>query len=331
MIEVGLEFVIDRANLSQYGKDFLIALTAATFPWLLCGIYLFVFFDINWKEAALVSLFAAPTSAGVLFTMLASAGLAMTWLFKKARILAIADDIATLLLLVPFQMAYMGMKWQSFASFGLIAILLLLSYRFLHQWKLPTGKVWFVGYAILLTIFCGFLENTMEIHLAVIIPSFALGCIVFNPHDPTIPTQHQREHKFIEPEGKVDRWIDNAIKMLFMFLVGCSLPKIGFASMGITIIIIHILALTLLSNIGKLFPYFCYKNEASQKERLALSIALFPRGEVGAGVLILAMNYGLKGTTIGIAGLSLGLNLLLTGLFISVVILLIKGSKASSI
>jgi hypothetical protein len=33
-------------------------------------------------------------------------------------------------------------------------------------------------------------------------------------------------------------------------------------------------------------PAFCYQNEASRREALALSIGMFPRGEVGAGMIL---------------------------------------------
>jgi Kef-type K+ transport system membrane component KefB len=52
------------------------------------------------------------------------------------------------------------------------------------------------------------------------------------------------------------------------------------------------------------------------RERLALAIGLFPRGEVGAGVLVVSLGYGISGTATTVALLSLALNLLLTGLFI---------------
>jgi hypothetical protein len=73
---------------------------------------------------------------------------------------------------------------------------------------------------------------------------------------------------------------------------------------------------TILSNLGKMFPFFCYRKEATIRERLALSIAMFPRGEVGAGVLVVSMGYGLGGIALTVAVLSLALNLLLTGVFI---------------
>ncbi len=76
MIEVGLEFTINKRNLRSYGVDYAVAATAAAFPWILCAVYFVTVFGSDWKEALLVGRFAAPTSAGVLFTMLAAAGLA---------------------------------------------------------------------------------------------------------------------------------------------------------------------------------------------------------------------------------------------------------------
>ncbi len=54
---------------------------------------------------------------------------------------------------------------------------------------------------------------------------------------------------------------------------------------------------------------------------------MFPRGEVGAGVLLLAINYGLGGIATTLAGLSLALNLLLTGGFIGFVLWFIGHDK----
>ena len=41
-----------------------------------------------------------------------------------------------------------------------------------------------------------------------------------------------------------------------------------------------------------------------------------PRGEVGAGVLVISLSYGIGGPIVTIAMLSLALNLMLTGIFI---------------
>jgi Kef-type K+ transport system membrane component KefB len=109
-----------------------------------------------------------------------------------------------------------------------------------------------------------------------------------------------------------------------MFLVGCSLPKIAVGQVDWLFLLGHVLALTFLSNLGKLYPMFCYKKEASFKERAALSIAMWPRGEVGVGVLLISVNYALPEIVIQLAGLSLALNLFLTGFFIYLVIWILK-------
>ena len=88
---------------------------------------------------------------------------------------------------------------------------------------------------------------------------------------------------------------------------------------GWGMIMLHVLVITLISNIGKMFPVFCYRREASFRGRLALAVGMFPRGEVGAGVLVIALSYGIAGASLTVAVLSLALNLLLTGVFIVVV------------
>jgi Kef-type K+ transport system membrane component KefB len=72
-------------------------------------------------------------------------------------------------------------------------------------------------------------------------------------------------------------------------------------------------------------PALCYRREAHWKERLALAVGMWPRGEVGAGVLIVSLGYGLGGALITAAMLSLALNLMLTGAFILLVQWLVAG------
>ena len=51
-------------------------------------------------------------------------------------------------------------------------------------------------------------------------------------------------------------------------------------------------------------------------ERLALSIGMFTRGEVGAGIIFIALGYNLGGPALVISVLTLVLNLILTGIFV---------------
>jgi hypothetical protein len=127
-----------------------------------------------------------------------------------------------------------------------------------------------------------------------------------------------------------------------MVLVGVSMPAIFISSdagaetvtgsqpmPGWGIVAVHVLAVTVISNLGKMFPLFCYRKEATWKERLAVSVALWPRGEVGAGVLIVSLSYGIGGPILTVALLSLALNISLTGLFILWVRHLLSGTQAS--
>ena len=51
-------------------------------------------------------------------------------------------------------------------------------------------------------------------------------------------------------------------------------------------------------------------------ERLALSIGMFTRGEVGAGIIFIGISYNLGGPVLVISVLTLVLNLILTGVFV---------------
>ena len=77
--------------------------------------------------------------------------------------------------------------------------------------------------------------------------------------------------------------------------------------------------LTLLSNLGKMFPAFCYRREVPLRHRLAVAVGMWPRGEVGAGVMVLSLSTGIGSPILTVVMLSLALNLALAGVFILVV------------
>ena len=81
---------------------------------------------------------------------------------------------------------------------------------------------------------------------------------------------------------------------------------------------LHVVLVSLLSNIGKLVPMFFYRDR-SLTERLALSVGMFTRGEVGAGVIFIALGYNIGGPILLISILTLVLNLILTIGFVYVV------------
>jgi Kef-type K+ transport system membrane component KefB len=95
-------------------------------------------------------------------------------------------------------------------------------------------------------------------------------------------------------------------------------------NLSLGMIALHVLIITILSNIGKMFPAFCYRREAHWRHRLSVAVGMWPRGEVGAGVLVLSLSYGIGGPIVTVATLSLALNLALTGVFILIVKGLIK-------
>lgn len=339
MIRVGHEFEIERDDLRGYRKDYLVAMSAAALPWILVTLYfIFVLLPVGagmswaaWRETLLAGRFAAPTSAGVLFAMLAAAGLAATWVYRKARVLAIFDDIDTVLLMIPLKMLIVGLAWQLGVIVLVMAALLWVGWRYMHVVRLPTTWAWILGYAVALTLVVEtiyvsskLVDPKVPIHVEILLPAFVLGCTLAKP---------QRH------EVGLDEKPSTIISGVFMVLVGLSLPPV-LASMGggagatsftaaapyppMHVLAFHVLAITLLSNVGKMLPLFFYRKEASLRERLAVCVAMFPRGEVGAGVLVVALSYGIGGAVLTVAMLSLTLNLVLTGAFIIVVKWLIK-------
>ena len=80
-------------------------------------------------------------------------------------------------------------------------------------------------------------------------------------------------------------------------------------------IALHVLFVTLLSNLGKLVPLLFYRDRLIE-ERLAISVGMFTRGEVGAGIIFIALGYNIGGPALVISVLTLVLNLILTGIFV---------------
>jgi Kef-type K+ transport system membrane component KefB len=338
MIHVGYEFEIDKSRPGHYAWDYFVAASAATFPWLFCTLY-FVFAmsprgawgtNETWSDALLEGLFAAPTSAGVLFSMLAAAGLGATWLFKKARVLAIFDDLQTILLLIPLKMVIIGPKWQ-LAAIGLVIVALLwIAWHRLNTLAIPVTWPWVMLYSAVIVALCEgvyalskLFDPHVPVHLEVLLPAFALGCMMKPPPGTDPHCNDNAEGCEEGPEQANEQRVSTIVSATFMVLVGLSMPAVGGGAsregMSWGSIALHVAFITVLSNVGKMLPAFCYRREATFRERLALAIGMWPRGEVGAGVLVIALSYGIAGATLTVAVLSLALNLLCTGLFILIV------------
>ena len=382
MIHVGFEFHIDKSKPRAYGWDYLVAFTAASFPWIfVTGYFVLVMlppefwadFDA-WKETLLAGRFAAPTSAGVLFSMLAAAGLGATWLFRKARILAIFDDLDTVLLMIPLKMLIVGIAWQLGAIVVFMLLMLVIAWIWLHRITIPVTWQFVLLYAgaivaVSEVLYAGskVIDPSVPIHIEVLLPAFVLGCVARRRRIETAdgasdPIAVERDlHEVLERPGEKRAAL--VVSAVFMLVVGLSMPQIfdgpddqhpeptpaglhaaapaeavddpgldteltvtrSQPSIGWGMIALHVLALTVLSNIGKMFPAFCYRREAHWRHRLALAIGMWPRGEVGAGVLVLSLSYGIGGPIVTVAMLSLALNLVLTGVFILMVRRLIGG------
>ncbi len=332
MINVGREFELEKKQWKSYTADYFIAMATAAVPWLLiCGYFILLMpvayrgnWD-TWKETLLLSRFAAPTSAGILFTMLAAAGLKKSWIFNKTRVLAIFDDLDTILLMIPLQVLMIGLKWQLGVVVVFVFFCLILAWNKLNAYKMNQTWPAILGYStILVCVFQGIYLITKEffgpdsaIHIEILLPAFVLGMIM----------------KTEEAHSEMAEKASSVISYLFMFLVGLSAPLfIGVdftATAGESVIAnvgnmtwgeiaIHVAVATILSNIGKLLPVFFYRDR-SFIERLALSIGMFTRGEVGAGIVFIALGYGLGGPLLVISLLTILTNLVLTGLFVIIV------------
>jgi uncharacterized protein HemX len=66
-----------------------------------------------------------------------------------------------------------------------------------------------------------------------------------------------------------------------------------------------------------MFPCFCYRDEADWQTRFALSLGMCPRGEVGAGIIVISIEAGIKGPAIELAVVCLVINLVLSGAFVT--------------
>ena len=355
MVRIGYGFEVTRAQPQKYFWDYVVSTTTTVLPWIFCSMY-FVFamappelwrsLDM-WWEAAVLGRFAAPTSVGLLFPMLAAAGLSATWLYRKARILAIFDDLETTLLFVPLKFFLLGKNLKLVVLVFVIFALLWAVWKYVPFLRLPATWPWLLLYSAIIVSVTELikqgskvLDDTMPVEIEVLVVAFILGCMLARaPRDDL--NADSPEHGL---ESAREQLAANIVAACFMLLVGLSLPhfaatpsedtrdhtvmanrfvhvspevlaqKEHFPGWGI--ITIHVLIMTALANIGKMGPALCYRREASRRQRLALAIGMFPRGEVGASMLVVSVSYGIAGPALTVAVLSLALNLLCSGFFV---------------
>lgn len=131
----------------------------------------------------------------------------------------------------------------------------------------------------------------MPVHIEVLLPAFVLGCMLARPEGVDPHADDAREGHQEGPASANEQRMAFLVSAFFMVLVGLSMPLLSglVESSGWGTILVHVLLITVLANLGKMIPLLCYRREASLRERLALCIGMWPRGEVGAGVLILSL------------------------------------------
>ena len=72
----------------------------------------------------------------------AAAGLAATWLYKKARVLAIFDDLDTVLLMIPLKMMLIGFEPKLLVLVLAVFLFLAAAYFCIHWLAVPTSNGW---------------------------------------------------------------------------------------------------------------------------------------------------------------------------------------------
>merc|ERR1711920_679705 len=125
------------------------------------------------------------------------------------------------------------------------------------------------------------------------------------------------------------------ISAVFMVLVGFSMPALfkesdgndghrrlgedSVETMDPSSIALHVLVCSVLMNLGKLFPATQYRKEAPLRTRIALAVAMMPRGEVCAGIIANALALGITGPPMVIAIFCLAINMMMVSSFIFIV------------
>lgn len=322
LIQTGLAFEIKRSRMAEGAWDWIVATVSAACPWLLVSIYfLAVFLPTSgwndsgpWLTALLSARFAAPSSVGVLVIVLAAAGVSSGWLHRKARGLAMMGNVATVLLMLPLKIFMVGFHWQmGVMLLGLAGLLILARWKSrCLRWRVSWP--WRLGYAAAITALCEgihergrWIDDVLPLQIEVLLPALVLGCLLARPE------AQARDEERLSAERRAEDWIVG----VFMLLVGMSMPPLSIASSGMSALTLatHVFWVTGLACLGRLFPLLCYRKAASLRERLALCIGLWPRGEVGVGMLLLSVSYGVGGAMVIVAAYSLALNLLCAGLF----------------
>lgn len=441
MIFVGYEFTIDKSNLAQYSTDAVVAIFCSVVPWGITGAWFILIEwqagrDIKVPDLLLLAVFAGTCGTGILFTMLEAAGLKQTWVYRKARPLAIFDDLTAITLLVALQIAVNGnFKWQLLTALGVDVLLCVVAAWKMHEVKVPNSWQWTMVYSTVLTAICTFTEFATEhwtptemdpIEFEVLLPAFAIGILVWTPHAEQELKQQKLEKEIqrlaqehpaqvpsdlvasaqqnypsttssltryglprpgsvAEDEAKdgeaqedgrkdnpaprlsaipgsarttaanrlsaatravhavdghdhaeTEELVQTSVVGFFMILVGLSIPALfgenadadQLGDLNIEQIVYHCVVVTILMTLGKCVPVLCYQSEATWQQRLALSMGMCPRGEVGASAIVISLNAGISGPVVIVAIICLAVNLIMCGVYVGIATRLLKDEIA---
>lgn len=347
MIPVGHECDIEKKGFwSKHRIDIGVSSGSATLPWLLVSLF-FHFFILQpeswwtWHgvlESALIGRFAAPTSAGILLTLLDQAGLKETWTRKKAQLVVILDDIETVILCVGLVALHSGAIGPAAIVIAISLLLLAGGWRWMGKCNLPVGWKSVAVYSLTIVAVCKSIElvshsinSAHPLHIEPLLPAFILGFIIRRHHRSDSETTSQDDEIAVDleqrhvpeasttlPPSEADERAFSRIKLGFMFLVGAGMPAISLGSASsVGTVMFHVACVSVLMIAGKLVPLFAYRNQ-SIRQRLALCACLQPRGEVGAGIILMSLSQGISQQAVTIALLALTVNLLMTPIFIMI-------------
>jgi len=246
-----------------------------------------------------LSIFSAPTSTGVIMTMMALFDVKGSWVVRKASVLAVLGHLC-LLFSVAIENSRTGAAGNS-ALFDLECLmpvlvslgLLALAWFNIHKCMCPHLWPWVLLYASIIGIGSWCLEGmslqfirapeVKWFHVAVLFPSFAFGCMIstleasrcfanidFELTEDLILRQERME--------SAAPFVDTFVGTVFMFSVGLNMPQINYslASTSYGIYILHLIVVSILMLLGKLVVYFCYTSHDS-KQRLGLALLMCPR------------------------------------------------------
>lgn len=181
-------------------------------------------------------------------------------------------------------------------------------------------------YAAIITCACESLcfYTSGRVHIEVLLPAFVMGCMtrICRPTDP-------------ECEILDEPWeekVKDVVSTFFMLLVGMSMPSLFSVQGHLTAAQTawHVFVVSILMILGKMMLLGCYRKEADLRTRLALSLGMCPRGEVGAGVIAISLGLGMQGPAVAVAVLSLAANLVLSSGFIMAIDRLMRPANGAA-